>query len=95
MTPNPPDHDDFVGWVHLAQHYGLPTRLLDWTLSPLVALYFAVYNKERHAEPGCLWAMRGGLLNEHMQYGRIVFTPTNAIAKEMIEAAFDTKAFPG
>lgn len=53
-------------WLFLMQHYGVPTRLLDWSESPLVGLYFAVEDLLREGDQdGALWLLRPSELNKN------------------------------
>jgi hypothetical protein len=52
-----PAQDDDLSWLAYMQHYGSPTRLLDFTFNAAVALFFAVREVDPEKEPWCVHAL--------------------------------------
>jgi len=60
------DFIDDWDWLIFAQHYGLKTRLLDWSSNPLVGLWFSCNEQNNLGEDGVIYifkAKRSHLLN--------------------------------
>ncbi len=57
-------------WIFLMQHYRVPTRLLDWTESPLAALWFVVNtdNPEDKGKDGAFWCLAPLCLNREARF---------------------------
>lgn len=57
-------------WVFLMQHHRAPTRLLDWSESPLVAMFFALWGNANDDADAAVWCLDPVALNRHAGHRR-------------------------
>lgn len=72
-----------------AQHYELPTRLLDWSIDPKIALYFSVFNSKHDEFDGQFWVMKIPMDFHDHEYEHLSFAPEDYLKSKLINPYFN------
>lgn len=82
-----PSHTDYAAWLPFMRHYGVPTRLLDWTESVSVAAFFAI--NEEPSNDAAIWFLDPGALNKRTIGDQIPFLGATDL-EPLVQGAFQS-----
>ena len=90
-----PDFRSYSDWITIMRHYGLPTRLLDWSRSPLIAAYFATADWMQYPDDdACVWVLYPERLNAEEGFQQYLYSIDSHTAVQMIRPAFKREYQP-